>query len=237
MPWYSQLTRRHEQRYAGHGTMLRRGLHIQHAITLAAVLSGCASSVSNRWRPNDVVVAPRISSIALLGALHPSDSMVVYADSTLADMLSVACPAVSIIRARDVESRFAARSVVIPRHIDTTFIQQAHSVLDADLLLAPTVLGVLLDSRSTFAGLASEINGDFADETGGISLDGWDLRSGRRAVRVIRKHSSSNSWNGRPLSLFRNATRDAIQAVSGLCRSEVSPTATPVAGQVPQARR
>jgi hypothetical protein len=202
-------------------------------MAVVALLSGCASGVTQRWRPIDMVQAPRAGSVALLSALHPSDSLKAHADSVFPVLLAAACPGVTIMDARATESRFAERGVVVPRRLSSAFAAQARTALDADLLLSPTVLGVLADSRSTVAGILADDQGDQTDESAGVSIEGWDLRNGQRAVQVTRIRASSNSWTNEPLNLFKGAARDAINVFSAVCRADVNRTAP---GRVDAAR-
>jgi hypothetical protein len=65
------------------------------------------------------------------------------------------------------------------------------------------------------------------DDRAGIALEGWDLRSAERTVRVVRTHSSENSWTGSPEKLLRNATGDAVRQLASLCAPTTRASAEP----------
>lgn len=196
-------------------------------VPLTIITSGCVvsrtPSPSQRWRPSDVVEAPTALSIALLSALHPADSMTLHADSLLPAMLTAACPGITILDARATEARLERRGIIVPRRINAAFIRQAHDVLDTDLLLAPTVLGILRGERGKWTGLLELMTEDYEDESAGVSLEGWDLRSSRPAVRVIRSRSSVTENNSDPLLIFERVAQEALGAVAQLCRPGARP--------------
>jgi hypothetical protein len=195
--------------------------------SFAIASTACAGfgtpSPSQRWRPIDVVDAPRVSSIALLSALHPADSMTRHADSLITAMLTTSCPGVTVHDARSTETRLEQRGVIVPRRMNATFAREARDVLRTDLLLSPTVLGVLRGDRGKWTTLREQILEDYEDESAGLVFEGWDLRSSRPAVRVIRSRSSVVNNTVNPLELFEFSAQQAVTAVAALCRADVSP--------------
>jgi hypothetical protein len=166
-------------------------------------------------------------SIALLSAAHPSDSVMAFADTALPALIRAACPDVTILQARQVEARLAERGIVIPRRLDERFAREARAALGTELLLVPTVLGLVVDERLTGVGFNRDWqqgSGTYEGE-GGIELVGWDLRTAARTVHLVRVHSSLNSGNADPKRLFVNATREAANTLSGACRTAAPVTA------------
>jgi hypothetical protein len=152
--------------------------------------------------------------------------MALFADSTLPGLLTGSCAGVTVLDARATEALLATRALVVPRRMTAGFVRQASDVLNADLLLAPTVLGLIQDQRDNFGGFMSFIAGDYDDETAGIYVEGWSLRSGDRVLAVARKRASTKSWTNDPKSLFEGAARDAIGVFASICQRGAAPAGT-----------
>ena len=199
---------------------------------VALALSACASAgprIPVGTAP-DVVTGSPVTSVALLGALHPSDSVRSVADSALATGLRKACPAATVLAPDETERRLAARAVIVPRQLSSTFARDARAALNVDLLLAPTALGLTYDTRNTVAGVMDAVARPaeyMFDDKAGMALEGWDLRTAERTVRVVRTHSSERSWTAGPGKLLQNATGDAVRRLAVLCAPATSATARP----------
>ena len=185
-------------------------------------LAGCSTSRSRLTSgvEPELVTGTPVTGVALLRTLHVSDSVRTLSDSLLEAQLRATCPSVKVLTVDETEQRFATRRIVPPRQLSASFAREAHEALGVDLLIAPLALGLTYDTRNTVAGVMDAIArpAEFSfDDRAGIALEGWDLRSEERTVRVVRTHASQNSWTASPEKLLRNAVGDAVRRLAPLC--------------------
>ena len=185
-------------------------------------LVGCSTSrsrFSGGVEPELVTGTP-VSGVALLRTLHVSDPVRTLSDSLLEQQLRATCPTVTVLSVAEMEQRLATREIVPPRQLSASFAREAHEALGVDLLIAPIALGLTYDTRNTVAGVIDAIarppEYSFEDRAG-IALEGWDLRTEERTVRVARTHESQNSWTATPEKLLQNAVGDAVRRLAPLC--------------------
>ncbi len=178
----------------------------------------------------ELITGHSVTSVALLGSLHVSDSVRSIADSALTAAVRTVCPSATVLPADATERQLALRGVIVPRRLSANFAREARTTLNADLLLAPTATGLIYDTRSTVAGVVDAIGRpaqSLDDDRAGMTLEGWDLRSAEKAVWVVRTHASENSWTMNPVRMLQNATRDAVERIAPLCRPARSARQSP----------
>jgi hypothetical protein len=204
------------------------------ALCAGALLSVTACATGGARFPGSpgpqVVTGAPITGVALLETLHVLDPVRSLADSLLDQRLRATCPSVKVLSVRETEQLLTARQLVPPRRLSAGFAREAREALGVDLLLAPMALGLTYDTRTTVAGVIDAIArpAEYSfDDRAGIALEGWDLRSAERTVRVVRTHSSENSWTGSPEKLLRNATGDAVRQLASLCAPTTRASAEP----------
>jgi hypothetical protein len=205
------------------------------ALCAVALLSFTACATGGSRIPThpgpQLVTGTPVTAVALLETLHVSDPVRTLADSLVEERLRATCPSIKVLAVNETEQRLAARQLVPPRRLSADFARAAREALGVDLLLAPMALGLTYDTRTTVAGVIDAIARPTEysfDDRAGIALEGWDLRSAERTVRVVRTHSSENSWTASPEKLLRNATVDAVRQLAPLC-----PPTTHASAQAP----